>query len=63
MGRHAQEWISEVSMMIGAQTPVDVVKNVVHPFPTFSEILGVRLCGPFGPMADCGSDHGPRVAS
>lgn len=43
MGGHAEEWISEVSMMIRAQVPVDVAKDTVHPFPTFSEILEIPL--------------------
>jgi pyruvate/2-oxoglutarate dehydrogenase complex dihydrolipoamide dehydrogenase (E3) component len=41
MGGRAEEWISEVSMMIRAQIPVDVARDIVHPFPTYSEILEV----------------------
>lgn len=43
MGGSAEEWISEVSMMIRAQIPIEVARDVVHPFPTFGEILEVPL--------------------
>lgn len=38
-GGHAEEWISEVSLLIRARIPVQVAIDVVHPFPTFGEIL------------------------
>ncbi|MFJ6562677.1 dihydrolipoyl dehydrogenase family protein [Streptomyces sp. NPDC091412] len=43
LGGHAEEWISEVSLAIRAGVPVDVAADVVHPFPTFSEILEIPL--------------------
>lgn len=43
MGGQAEEWISEVSMMIRVQIPVDVARDVVHPFPTFSEVIEVAV--------------------
>ncbi|HEY7858249.1 MAG TPA: NAD(P)/FAD-dependent oxidoreductase [Candidatus Nanopelagicales bacterium] len=43
MGGHAEEWISEVSLMIRAQIPIGVARDVVHPFPTFGEILEIPL--------------------
>ncbi|UQU62601.1 NAD(P)/FAD-dependent oxidoreductase [Couchioplanes caeruleus] len=43
MGGYAEEWISEVALMIRAQIPVDVARDVVHPFPTFSEVLEAPL--------------------
>lgn len=39
VGGHAEEWISEVSLAIRAQIPVTVARDVVHPFPTFGEVL------------------------
>lgn len=39
MGGEAEEWISEVSLAIRAEVPVWVAADVVHPFPTFGEIL------------------------
>jgi dihydrolipoamide dehydrogenase len=32
-----------VALMIRAQIPVDVARDVVHPFPTFGEVLEVPL--------------------
>ena len=39
MGGQAEEWISTVSLAIRADVPVDVLADVVHPFPTFGELL------------------------
>jgi pyruvate/2-oxoglutarate dehydrogenase complex dihydrolipoamide dehydrogenase (E3) component len=39
MGGYAEEWISEVSLAVRAEVPVAAHADVVHPFPTYSEIL------------------------
>jgi pyruvate/2-oxoglutarate dehydrogenase complex dihydrolipoamide dehydrogenase (E3) component len=39
MGGSAEEWISEVSLAVRAEVPVTAHADVVHPFPTYSEIL------------------------
>ncbi len=39
MGGRAEEWISEVALAVRAEVPVWVLADVVHPFPTFSEVL------------------------
>lgn len=44
MGGYAEEWISEVSLAVRAEVPVTAHADVVHPFPTYSEILEAR-CG------------------
>jgi dihydrolipoamide dehydrogenase len=37
IGPHAEEWIGEAVLAIRAEVPVDVLADVVHAFPTFSE--------------------------
>jgi hypothetical protein len=39
VGGYAEEWISEISLAIRADVPVWVAAHVVHPFPTYSEVL------------------------
>jgi pyruvate/2-oxoglutarate dehydrogenase complex dihydrolipoamide dehydrogenase (E3) component len=39
MGGYAEEWISEVSLAVRAGVPVTAHADVVHPFPTYAEIL------------------------
>lgn len=38
-GQNAEEWIAVVSQAIRASTPVTVLVDVVHPFPSFGELL------------------------
>lgn len=39
VGGYAEEWISEISLAIRADVPVWVAAHVVHPFPTYGEVL------------------------
>jgi pyruvate/2-oxoglutarate dehydrogenase complex dihydrolipoamide dehydrogenase (E3) component len=38
-GRNAEEWIAGIAQAIRAATPVEVLTDVVHPFPSFGELL------------------------
>jgi pyruvate/2-oxoglutarate dehydrogenase complex dihydrolipoamide dehydrogenase (E3) component len=39
MGQNAEEWIAVLSQAIRAATPVALLADVVHPFPSFGEVL------------------------
>jgi dihydrolipoamide dehydrogenase len=39
MGQNAEEWIVVLSQAIRACTPVALLADVVHPFPSFGEVL------------------------
>ena len=38
-GPEAGEWLQQVTLAIRAQVPLDVLIDVIQPFPTFSEIV------------------------
>jgi pyruvate/2-oxoglutarate dehydrogenase complex dihydrolipoamide dehydrogenase (E3) component len=38
LGPEAGEWLQQATLAIRAQVPIDVLRDVIQPFPTFSEI-------------------------
>jgi pyruvate/2-oxoglutarate dehydrogenase complex dihydrolipoamide dehydrogenase (E3) component len=38
LGPEAGEWLQQATLAIRARTPLDVLRDVIQPFPTFSEI-------------------------
>lgn len=43
LGPRADDWIGEAVLAIRAQVPLAVLADVVHPFPTFSQVYEVPL--------------------
>ena len=38
VGPEAGEWLQQATLAIRARVPLDVLRDVIQPFPTFSEI-------------------------
>ena len=38
LGPEAGEWLQQATLAIRAQVPLDVLRDIIQPFPTFSEI-------------------------
>jgi dihydrolipoamide dehydrogenase len=38
LGPEAGEWLQQATLAIRARVPLDVLNDVIQPFPTFSEI-------------------------
>jgi pyruvate/2-oxoglutarate dehydrogenase complex dihydrolipoamide dehydrogenase (E3) component len=43
LGPEAGEWLQQVTLAIRARVPVDVVRDTIQPFPSFSEIVGAAV--------------------
>jgi len=43
VGPEAGEWLQQATLAIRAQVPLDVLRDTIQPFPTFSEIYGAAL--------------------
>ncbi|MFY9929699.1 MAG: NAD(P)/FAD-dependent oxidoreductase [Streptosporangiaceae bacterium] len=43
LGPEAGEWLQQATLAIRAQVPLDVLRDVIQPFPTFSEIFVAAL--------------------
>lgn len=42
-GLYAEEWMSEIALAIRAETPLSLLTDVVHAFPTFGESIEAPL--------------------
>jgi pyruvate/2-oxoglutarate dehydrogenase complex dihydrolipoamide dehydrogenase (E3) component len=43
LGPEAGEWLQQATLAIRAQVPLDVLRDTIQPFPTFSEIYAAAL--------------------
>ncbi|HSS87693.1 MAG TPA: hypothetical protein VLL69_00105, partial [Streptosporangiaceae bacterium] len=43
LGPAAGEWLQQATLAIRARVPLDVLRDVIQPFPTFSEIFVAGL--------------------
>ena len=43
LGPEAGEWLQQVTLAIRARVPVDVLRDTIQPFPSFSEIVGAAV--------------------
>jgi pyruvate/2-oxoglutarate dehydrogenase complex dihydrolipoamide dehydrogenase (E3) component len=62
LGPEAGEWLQQATLAIRARVPLDVLRDVIQPFPTFSEIyvealkeLHGKITGPRQPAAPASS--------
>ena len=56
LGPEAGEWLQQATLAIRARVPLDVLRDMIQPFPTFSEVFlararGARRQGPGGGMS------------
>jgi pyruvate/2-oxoglutarate dehydrogenase complex dihydrolipoamide dehydrogenase (E3) component len=60
LGPQAGEWMQQATLAIRAQVPLDVLRDVIKPFPTFSEIFAAGLKALRGVIA---ADARPAAAA
>jgi dihydrolipoamide dehydrogenase len=39
VGPEAGEWLGQLTLAIRAEVPIDVLRDTIQPFPTFSEAI------------------------
>jgi pyruvate/2-oxoglutarate dehydrogenase complex dihydrolipoamide dehydrogenase (E3) component len=59
LGPEAGEWLQQATLAIRARVPLDVLRDVIQPFPTFSEIYVAALKALRGQIA---AARGPAAA-
>jgi dihydrolipoamide dehydrogenase len=59
VGPEAGEWLQQATLAIRARVPLDVLRDTIQPFPTFSEIFVATLKGLHGQIR---ADHAGGVS-
>ena len=62
LGPEAGEWMQQATLAIRAQVPLDVLRDVIQPFPTFSEIYVAALKALRGEIAAARQPSGSTQA-
>ena len=60
LGPEAGEWLQQATLAIRARVPLDVLRDVIQPFPTFSEIYVEALKELRGKIAGAGQPAAPK---
>ena len=51
LGPEAGEWLQQVTLAIRAHVPLEVLRDTIQPFPSFSEIVAAALKSLRGELA------------
>ena len=63
VGPEAGEWLQQATLAIRARVPLDVLRDTIQPFPTFSEIFVATLKALHGQIrADHATPASPGTA-
>jgi hypothetical protein len=63
VGPDAGEWLQQATPTIRARVPLEVLRDTVQPFPTFSEIYVAALKGLRGEIRRSHEHHGSERVS
>ena len=58
LGPEAGEWLQQATLAIRAHVPIDVLRDTIQPFPTFSGIYNAALKALRGQLANAPQPHG-----
>ena len=57
LGPEAGEWLQQATLAIRARVPLEVLRDTIQPFPTFSEIYGAALKALHGEIGRAGPER------
>ena len=63
LGPEAGEWLQQATLAIRARVPLDVLRDTIQPFPTFSEIFAAALKALRRDIRADGTDRGRPIVA
>ena len=62
LGPEAGEWLQQATLAIRAHVPLEVLRDTIQPFPTFSEIYAEAIKALYGELSTAGEPVGAKSA-
>ena len=58
LGPEAGEWMQQITLAVRARVPLEIVRDTIPPFPSFSEIVAAAAAADLAVHLTCCTAHG-----